>query len=297
MFSSVIFYAMHKVKEIDMERNFYVYSYYNRKKQPLYIGKSEHVMGRFISHNEDWMHQVCYVGVRKYPSQTDMYIAEAYYIAKEKPLYNKQFQTDSPTVLIATNFTDIIKEEFLDIDGFYSKYKNEVYANTYQVTNPRKKDYPRVRREIFKKSALINPRIRELMKKYPRATELEMTPMGICAALMHTNQTYQVGNCFFSVEYTGYEYYKANNIVIKHLVDSWNGINAERYKDKVIFNIEYQSVKDAIWPVLNVETVDGFSEIKLAKTKCSTDGRTVRYEMLSPEAIAKKLKKMGAKYE
>ena len=67
---------------------FFVYFYYNKDDELLYVGQSVDVGRRWREHTEPWKGEVCKVGVREYPDSVSMDIFEYYYITRLSPKYN-----------------------------------------------------------------------------------------------------------------------------------------------------------------------------------------------------------------
>lgn len=70
-------------------KGYYIYFYYDKNDELLYIGQAVDVGKRWQSHQEPWKKEVCKIGVREYPDHASMDVFEHYYITKLPTKYNK----------------------------------------------------------------------------------------------------------------------------------------------------------------------------------------------------------------
>ena len=71
-----------------MDDKYYVYFYYNKDDELLYIGKSIDVGARWTGHTELWKKEVANVGVFSCPDRPSMDVLERYFIVKYPTKYN-----------------------------------------------------------------------------------------------------------------------------------------------------------------------------------------------------------------
>lgn len=72
-----------------MNQKYYVYFYYNKNGDLLYIGQAkEGVYERWQSHNDIWKDEVFTIGVREYEDEAIMDVFESYYIKRFPTKYN-----------------------------------------------------------------------------------------------------------------------------------------------------------------------------------------------------------------
>lgn len=70
---------------------FSVYRFYNPEDLLLYVGMSENVICRILTHKSDkqWFSEIATIKISKFSSKAEMLEAERRAIASEHPLYNK----------------------------------------------------------------------------------------------------------------------------------------------------------------------------------------------------------------
>lgn len=109
--------------------NFFIYKMYDKEGELLYIGKTTSLEARMAAHFaksevelHPWKKDVYVIKVFETKSQCDMDMLEIYYINLDKPKYNLQSVTDSPTFKIRYEFrTEIILNNPL----YKYNYKND----------------------------------------------------------------------------------------------------------------------------------------------------------------------------
>lgn len=97
---------------------YFVYFYYGKDDELLYVGQSVDVGRRWKEHTEHWKNEVCKVGVREYPDSASMDIFEYYYITRLSPKYNiarlhrgaTTFEIPDSTTLNIYNIEDFLKK-------------------------------------------------------------------------------------------------------------------------------------------------------------------------------------------
>ncbi|MFV2048618.1 GIY-YIG nuclease family protein [Metabacillus litoralis] len=72
--------------------SFYVYFYYNKDNELLYIGKTKDVRGRYDNRREHWKSGIDKIGVREYPDEAIMCLFEMFYICTMPSIYNKEYK-------------------------------------------------------------------------------------------------------------------------------------------------------------------------------------------------------------
>ena len=90
------------------DRNFYIYKMYSQDNELLYIGKTTNIESRINQHftkdmikNQPWKENVSYIDYYEFKTKVDMDIMELYYIALERPKYNKlSTDTEKPQIEI-----------------------------------------------------------------------------------------------------------------------------------------------------------------------------------------------------
>lgn len=90
------------------DRNFYIYKMYSQDNELLYIGKTTNIEARINKHfskdtikNQQWKESVSYIDYYEFKTKVDMDIMELYYIALERPKYNKlSTDTEKPQIEI-----------------------------------------------------------------------------------------------------------------------------------------------------------------------------------------------------
>lgn len=90
------------------DRNFYIYKMYSQDNELLYIGKTTNIEARLNKHfskdtikNQQWKKNVSYIDYYEFKTKVDMDIMELYYIALERPKYNKlSTDTEKPRIEI-----------------------------------------------------------------------------------------------------------------------------------------------------------------------------------------------------
>ena len=90
------------------DRNFYIYKMYGQDNELLYIGKTTNIEARMNQHfskdtikNQQWKENVSYIDYYEFKAKVDMDIMELYYIALERPKYNKlSTDTEKPRIEI-----------------------------------------------------------------------------------------------------------------------------------------------------------------------------------------------------
>lgn len=114
-------------------KRYYVYFYYNNKKELLYVGKTIDVRKRWREHQEKWKGDVHRIGIREYPDHASMDVFEHYYIARFVPKYNKEFLHHGGT---RVEISDPITETLYTIEEFKQHYSPvEKYHHSKLVTN------------------------------------------------------------------------------------------------------------------------------------------------------------------
>ena len=100
----------------------YVYFYYGEDNRLLYVGSTKDVLIRFQQHKsmDYWMDSVHSITIRGEYEVEDALYFEKYYIAKEKPVYNKQ----SVYSIIGNKdmVDDAHEHHFSSIESFVSYY-------------------------------------------------------------------------------------------------------------------------------------------------------------------------------
>lgn len=90
------------------DRNFYIYKMYSQDNELLYIGKTTNIESRINQHfskdtikKQPWKENVSHIDYYEFKTKVDMDIMELYYIALERPKYNKlSTDTEKPQIEI-----------------------------------------------------------------------------------------------------------------------------------------------------------------------------------------------------
>lgn len=97
---------------------YFVYFYYNKEDELLYVGQSVDVGRRWREHTEIWKNEVSKIGIREYPDDASMDIFEYYYITRLSPKYNiarlhrgvTTFDIPDSTTLTIYSLEDFLKK-------------------------------------------------------------------------------------------------------------------------------------------------------------------------------------------
>jgi len=117
----------------------YIYRFYNKEKQIIYIGKTNNLSKRLDNHfgnydrtldKQKWRLKVKFYDYAKLPNAALTEIYEVYLINKIKPIYNKKNKEKGivPIVLPELNFKkiELIKNKVKNFDNFKEKIKNRI---------------------------------------------------------------------------------------------------------------------------------------------------------------------------
>lgn len=100
-------------------KGYYIYFYYNKNDELMYIGQAVDVGKRWQSHQEPWKKEVCKIGVREYTDHASMDIFEHYYITKLPTKYNKGLLYHGHTTV---DIPDSSPMKVYTLDEFKEKY-------------------------------------------------------------------------------------------------------------------------------------------------------------------------------
>ena len=131
------------------DRNFYIYKMYSQDNELLYIGKTTNIEARINKHfskdtikNQQWKENVSHIDYYEFKTKVDMDIMELYYIALERPKYNKlSTDTEKPQIEIIYKcnkpkriIRKPLNKKILEIDiDKNTKKKIIINLNVYQV--------------------------------------------------------------------------------------------------------------------------------------------------------------------
>ena len=108
---------MLQIKEI---KTCVVYSFYNKNKEPIYIGKSISFLDRYDWHlRKQYAKEIEYIGFRLYKNEAEMELAELFHIQKNIPKYNKASKYNYDLEMVS--FKDFSTEEIFtrkNFDGY-----------------------------------------------------------------------------------------------------------------------------------------------------------------------------------
>ena len=79
----------------------YIYKFINKLNEVIYVGKSKNFKSRLNQHykSKKWIDEVFEIEIGECSTLSDMNIYEVYYIAKYKPIYNKDCKEDDDITL------------------------------------------------------------------------------------------------------------------------------------------------------------------------------------------------------
>jgi len=102
--------------KVIVEKDNYVYKFYNLKNELLYVGITNHPMNRFRQHkkDKDWFHEVNKICISDNFYRNEASLYEIYYISNELPKYNVDFINGG---IISFDLPEIIFKELILDDG------------------------------------------------------------------------------------------------------------------------------------------------------------------------------------
>lgn len=116
-----------------MNQKYYVYFYYNKNGDLLYIGQAkEGVYERWQSHNDIWKDEVFTIGVREYEDEAIMDVFESYYIKRFPTKYNIARLNHGYT---ERDIKDTSTLKKYSIDEFCAEYAPKEKTNTNLTLN------------------------------------------------------------------------------------------------------------------------------------------------------------------
>lgn len=91
-------------------KTYVVYSFYDKDKNPIYVGKSINFVDRYDWHRrKPYYQEIEYIGFRQYNNRAEMDLAELFQIQNKLPKYNKSGKFNETLKLVS--FQDFSKEE------------------------------------------------------------------------------------------------------------------------------------------------------------------------------------------
>lgn len=151
-----------------MHEKYYVYFYYDKNDELLYIGQAkEGVYERWQSHTEPWKDEVFTIGVREYEDEAIMDVFENYYIKKYPTKYNKARLNQGYTKCDINDNSTLKK---YSIDEFCANYGPKQKKNNSKLDEKIKEKGIEIietnKIDLFDKELLSNTNLDKIWFKY-----------------------------------------------------------------------------------------------------------------------------------